>query len=135
MTYVARHQNRYKYRDNGVDRNLVRTMKSFYWACISFIDYQVGRVMQCLEETGRLENTLILFSSDHGEMLGDYDCFGKRTMLDSAPLPAGLYQDQNWDGRNGRGEVVVNGVYLAEILVTFGDGTAQRHIRKVAVVR
>jgi arylsulfatase A-like enzyme len=84
LTYANRHQNRYKYRDQGIDRNMVRTMKGFYYACISFIDYQIGRILQELEAVGQLDNTLILLSSDHGEMLGDYNSFGKRTMLDAA---------------------------------------------------
>ncbi|MCC2684348.1 MAG: Arylsulfatase [Paenibacillaceae bacterium] len=84
LTHANRHQNRYKYRDQGIDRNMVRTMKGFYYACISFIDYQIGRILQELEAIGQLDNTLILLSSDHGEMLGDYNSFGKRTMLDAA---------------------------------------------------
>jgi len=83
-TYANRHQNRYKYRDNGIDNNLLRVMKAYYYACISFIDFQVGRMLKALEETGRLENTLIMYTSDHGEFLGDYNCFGKRSMLDAA---------------------------------------------------
>lgn len=83
-TYINRIQNRYKYRDNGIDNNLLRVMKAHYYACISFIDFQVGRMLDALEETGRLEDTLILYTSDHGEFLGDYDCFGKRSMLDAA---------------------------------------------------
>ena len=42
-------------------------MKAYYYACISFIDYQVGRLLTVLEETGQLDNTLILFSSDHSD--------------------------------------------------------------------
>jgi arylsulfatase len=84
ITYTNHFQNRYKYRDQGIDKNLVRTQKAFYYACISFIDYQIGRILSCLEDIGELDNTLILLTSDHGEMLGDYNCFGKRTMLDPA---------------------------------------------------
>jgi arylsulfatase len=83
-TYTNRHQNRYKFRDNGLDYNLLRTMRAYYYACISFIDYQVGRIVAELEEQGILDDTLILFASDHGEFLGDYGCFGKRSMLDAA---------------------------------------------------
>ena len=83
-TYMNRVQNRYKYRDNGFDYNMLRCMKAFYYACISFIDYQVGRILQALEETDQLDNTLILYTSDHGEFLGDYGCFGKRSMLNAA---------------------------------------------------
>jgi len=83
-TYANRFQNRYKYRDNGTDNNLVRAMKAYYYACISFIDYQVGRMLAALEEAGILDNTVIMYTSDHGEFLGDYNCFGKRSMLDPA---------------------------------------------------
>ncbi len=83
-TYENRRQNRYKYRDNGIDNNLLRVLKAYYYACISFVDYQVGRLLQTLEETDQLDNTLIIYTSDHGEFLGDYGCFGKRSMLDSA---------------------------------------------------
>ncbi len=84
QTYMNRHQNRYKYRDNGIDNNLLRVMKAYYYACISFIDSQVGRMLKALEKTNQLENTLIMYTSDHGEFLGDYNCFGKRSMLDAA---------------------------------------------------
>ena len=64
--------------------NLLRTMRAAYYAAISFIDYQVGRILDSLESEGELDNTLILYTSDHGELLGDYDCYGKRSFLDAA---------------------------------------------------
>lgn len=81
--FINRQQNRYKYRDQGIDTNLLRCMKAYYYACISFVDFQIGRIYDALEKSGQLDNTLILFSSDHGEHLGDYNCFGKRSMHDS----------------------------------------------------
>jgi len=83
-TWINRVQNRYKWRDHGIDHNLVRTIKAYCYATISFVDYQVGRILAALEETGQLDNTLIIFASDHGEYLGDYNCFGKRAMHDAA---------------------------------------------------
>ena len=83
-TYWKRHQNRYKYRDQGRDMNLLRTMRAAYYSAISFIDYQVGRILDHLEAAGELDNTLILYTADHGELLGDYDCYGKRSFLDAA---------------------------------------------------
>ncbi|TVR75546.1 MAG: DUF229 domain-containing protein [Spirochaetaceae bacterium] len=93
LTYVNRAQNRYKYRDQGFDLNLVRVMRAYYYSCISFIDYQVGRLLDVLEETGALDSTLIIFTSDHGEYLGDFSSFGKRGMHDVSsriPLIASL---------------------------------------------
>ncbi len=84
LTWINRLQNRYKYRDRGIDLNLLRVMKAYYYATISFVDYQIGRVLTALDATGALDNTLILFTSDHGEYLGDYNCFGKRGMHDAS---------------------------------------------------
>jgi len=83
-THFNRHQNRYKYRDAGLDNRMLQVMRGYYWACISFIDYSVGRIIDELEQQGELDNTLIAWSSDHGELLGDYNCFGKRSFLDAA---------------------------------------------------
>jgi arylsulfatase A-like enzyme len=49
-----------------------RLIRAAYWAMIDHIDYQVGRVLDALRATDQLDNTLILFMSDHGEMLGDH---------------------------------------------------------------
>jgi hypothetical protein len=57
------------------------------------------------------------------------------SLLDGVARPAGLQQGDAWDGRNGRGVAVVNGVYVAELSVAFDDGTSQRVLRRVAVVR
>ncbi len=114
-THINRFQNRYKYRDNGVDNNLLRCMKAYYYACVSFIDYQVGRVLAALEEQGQLDSTLVLYASDHGEFLGDYNCFGKRSMLDAAanvPLLARL------PGRFAAGEVCQTPVSLVDVMPT-----------------
>lgn len=93
LTYVNHVQNRYKFRDRGFDLNLARALKAYYYACISFVDFQVGRILAALEKSGQLNRTLILFTSDHGEHLGDYGCYGKRSMHDTAariPLIARL---------------------------------------------
>ena len=62
----------------------VLRMKNYYYACVSFVDYQVGRIIRELKAQGRYEDTLIVFTSDHGDMMGDYKAVGKRTMVDSS---------------------------------------------------
>jgi arylsulfatase A-like enzyme len=83
QTYINRVQNRYKYRDRGLDFNLIRCIKAYYYATISFVDFQIGRILDMLEKHGMLDRTMIIFTSDHGELLGDYGCFGKRSMHDA----------------------------------------------------
>jgi len=56
---------------------LERQRRQNYAAMIENIDRNIGRYLDFLEESGQLENTLIIFSSDHGEMLGDHSCQGK----------------------------------------------------------
>lgn len=59
-------------------------LKNFYYACVSFVDYQISRIIDALRRRGMYDDTVILFISDHGECLGDYRNMGKRTMLSSA---------------------------------------------------
>lgn len=54
-----------------------RRNRHHYFADIVHLDHQLGRVMDALEETGRLENTYLIFLSDHGELLGDHGFYGK----------------------------------------------------------
>jgi len=56
-------------------------------------------------------------------------------VLDAAPRPAGMQSSDHWDGRNGAGLVVRNGVYVAELIATYDDGKSDRSLRKIAVVR
>ena len=84
LTFWNRYQNRYKYRDQGFDWNLVRLIRAAYYGAISFVDYNVGRILSQLRDEGELDNTLVIFTSDHGELLGDFGSFGKRCMLDPA---------------------------------------------------
>jgi len=49
-----------------------RMIKACYYAMIELIDEQFGRIIEVLQETGQLENTVIIFMSDHGELLGDH---------------------------------------------------------------
>jgi arylsulfatase len=51
--------------------------RPYYFADIAHLDDQLGRVFDVLEETDRLDNTFIVFTSDHGEMLGDHGFRGK----------------------------------------------------------
>ena len=116
LTLINRVQNRYKYRDQGVDLHVARTMIAYYYACISFVDYQVGRMLEALESTGQLGNTLVVFASDHGELLGDYESYGKRSMHDASarvPLLARL------PGRFEGGRVVDQAVSLVDLAPTF----------------
>lgn len=64
--------------DTGpLDPELVREMQIGYYACITHLDHQIGRLIQTLVENKLYDDTIILFVSDHGELLGDHHLFRK----------------------------------------------------------
>lgn len=65
-------------RENDQWRNLVIS----YLASISFVDAQVGRILQALDETGHAENTVVVLWGDHGWHLGEKGITGKNTLWD-----------------------------------------------------
>lgn len=56
-----------------------RKTKHAYYACISYIDAQVGRVLDALDKNGQRENTIVILWSDHGYHLGEQNLWGKTT--------------------------------------------------------
>ena len=59
-----------------------------YYACISQVDYALGRIFGALRENGLFENTWVVFTSDHGEMLGDHHMSQKNLFFEgSAHVP------------------------------------------------
>ncbi|MFO8008290.1 MAG: sulfatase-like hydrolase/transferase [Candidatus Brocadiia bacterium] len=67
-------------RDAG-DPHEHRMLRAAYWAMCDHIDVQVGRMLEALERTGQRKNTLVIFTSDHGEMLGDHGLYTKGPFL------------------------------------------------------
>ncbi len=59
---------------SGGDHRLIRAA---YCAMIDLIDAEVGRMVAALERTGQLDDTIVIFTSDHGEMLGDHGLYLK----------------------------------------------------------
>ena len=54
-----------------------RYLRAAYWAMIDQIDFNVGRIVQYLKDIGQYENTIIIYTSDHGESLGDHGIYLK----------------------------------------------------------
>ena len=59
------------------DPTNIRQMTSIYYGMISEIDHWVGKILHRLDELGLAQNTLVIFTSDHGEELGDHGMHGK----------------------------------------------------------
>ncbi|MFP4105752.1 MAG: sulfatase [Phycisphaerae bacterium] len=71
-------------RDKEFDQGTVRRTRQQYCAEIECLDDQVGKILDSLERKGQLDNTVIIFSSDHGEMLGDHGLYTKSVMYEAS---------------------------------------------------
>jgi arylsulfatase A-like enzyme len=67
-----------------LDNELSKEIKLAYYATTSFMDSQVGRVLDKLKETGLDKNTIIVFTSDHGYHLGEHGHWQKQTLFENA---------------------------------------------------
>jgi arylsulfatase A-like enzyme len=59
----------------------IRNIRRNYFAMVTFLDEQVGRVIQALKRRDMYDNTLIIFTADHGELLGDHGLLTKGPFL------------------------------------------------------
>ncbi len=82
-------QNDYKVHGIGnITDEETRKIRAYYYATVTQMDTQIGNILDTLEEYDLRDNTLIIFTADHGEMLGDHYGFGKRTFYEqSAQVP------------------------------------------------
>ncbi|MBE1283777.1 MAG: sulfatase-like hydrolase/transferase [Rhodobacteraceae bacterium] len=70
------------------DEQKMREAKTAYYGLTSFMDDCVGRVLKALEQSGQCDNTVILYVSDHGDMMGDQGFWTKQVMYEaSAGVP------------------------------------------------
>jgi arylsulfatase A-like enzyme len=99
----------------------VRHSRNGYYGSVSFVDEQIGRVLEVLEKRGMLDNTLILFTSDHGDMTGDHNLWRKSYGYEqSAHIPMLLRLPKGMDS-GAKGQVRTEPVELRDVLPTFLD--------------
>jgi len=100
------------------DREL-RAARQGYYAMVSEVDHHVGRILTCLEELGLAENTIVVFTSDHGEWLGEHLRYGKgypgHDCISRVPMIVRWPQGQRAPGRTEH--ALIEGVDLAPTLL------------------
>ncbi len=67
-----------------MDRKRLQWIYRSYYASITHIDREVGRILKTLEETGCAENTIVVFTSDHGDQLLEHGLMGKNVFFESS---------------------------------------------------
>ncbi|MBL7970357.1 MAG: arylsulfatase [Prolixibacteraceae bacterium] len=93
-----------------------------YYANVSFIDDQVGEIIQALKKKGMYDNAVICFTSDHGDMLGDHHHWRKTYAYQgSASIPFLLKWPRTMETQVKRGSRLNHPVELRDFLPTFLD--------------
>ncbi len=99
----------------------VKVNRQEYYAIISHMDTQIGRILKALKESGEMENTYIIFAADHGLAVGQHGLMGKQNMYDhsmKAPLVIcgpGIPKGQNIEAPVYIQDIVPTSLELAEI--------------------
>jgi arylsulfatase A-like enzyme len=73
-----------QYHDRNIEYNSEewhRSGRHGYYACVSYIDAQIGKIMNALDELGLSENTYIILWGDHGWHLGEHNFWGKHNVM------------------------------------------------------
>jgi arylsulfatase A-like enzyme len=99
----------------------VRTSRQGYYSNITFIDEKIGEIMAALEKRGMLENTVIVFTSDHGDMMGDHHMWRKTYAYEGSANVPMIIRWPRETLSDQRGLVLDHPVELRDILPTFMD--------------
>ena len=108
-------------RMNGYPRfpdEIVRRARAGYYALISYLDEKIGELVQALKDNGQYENTVILYTSDHGDMNGEHGMWRKGNFYEaSSRVPLQVV----WPGRIEGGQRFSQVVSLVDVVATLCD--------------
>ena len=76
-------------------------LRAVYFGLATEVDHHIGRLISFLKDTGQYDNTLLVVTADHGEMLGDHGSWGKMTYFDAAYHTPLIIRDPNNPGQYG----------------------------------
>jgi len=110
------------FRYDDITEQEHRLIRAAYWAMIDLIDAEVGRMLDALERTGQLADTIVIFTSDHGEMLGDHGLYLKGPFFYEPAVRVPLIV--SWPGVIGGGRRSTALVELADLAPTLLEAAA-----------
>ena len=70
--------------DDELDEATLRRAIATYYGLCSFMDANVGQVLRAIDDAGLREQTRVIYTSDHGEMMGEHGMWGKSTMYEAS---------------------------------------------------
>jgi len=84
----ARHprsiEQRKHFQVDAFPEEAIRGLRRGYYACIDYVDQQLGRIMMAIEEAGISDTTNLIYASDHGEMLGKFGMWWKCSLYEDS---------------------------------------------------
>lgn len=111
--------------DEKEQREFIRS----YYACVSFMDAQVGKLLDALEATGQTENTLVVFIGDHGYHLGEHNWWNKVTVYEEGTNAPLIVAGSTIENQGVRSEALVEFIDLyATFIELMGLDNAPEHL-------
>lgn len=115
-----------KSRDNlNLSERELRQIRATYYGMISEVDAQIGRLVDYLKQIDAYNNTLIVFTSDHGDMLGDHWMLSKSCYFDQAFYVPLIIRDPRPSADGTRGSYVDAFTEVVDIMPTILEGVGQ----------
>lgn len=108
------------FRASGNEKKL-RRQKAVYYGLMSLVDAEIGRLIAFLKATGRWNSTLIIFTSDHGEQIGDHWLIGKCGYFDASYQIPLIVRDPRPRADGTRGTTVTRFTENVDIMPTMLD--------------
>ncbi len=106
----------------GVTKAQADDSKRAYYASVTFLDANVGRLLDALDEAGQTENTIVVFWSDHGYHLGEKGMFKKTSLYErSAKAPMAIAVPGVTDRGEGAGGTCTRPVEFVDLYPTLAD--------------
>lgn len=108
--------------DRGiVPKHRLKRAQAAYYALITHVDHQIGRFIQALQEYGVYHQTVILFASDHGELLGDHHLYRKSMPYEGSTKIPFILSDPGNQLKVKRNQIVDQVVEIRDIMPTLLD--------------
>jgi len=104
--------------DYGLPEKDLKDCVRGYYACVSFVDAQVGRLLEAVDQLGLADDTLIVFWSDHGFLLGEHGQWMKQLLFDPSPHAPLIIYDPS---AKGNGTVCDRTVELLDVYPTVAE--------------
>lgn len=106
---------------SSMSEEAVRNMRTAYYGLISEIDDHLGRIIGYLKDSGQYDNTLIVFTCDHGEQLGDHHLLGKLGYFDESFRIPLVVRDPSPQAMSSRGRIVDHFTETIDVMPTLLD--------------